>query len=251
MKQLLPNQFRRASLCAAALLILNSNVGSAAGVNVLVNGSFEAFNILNAPYSTSGGANGFTNSFAGGNIKQYRETVAGIGWQSSAASPNNLVEIWNGSAVPATGNVPAAEGLQFGELNATLVANLFQDVVITDVGQVGLSLQHRGRVGVDTMTVTITYAGPDGLFNGTGDVVYPVGSFSTGSAAWQEYNVSDILTSVAGGNYRFLFASTSSAGIVSEGNFLDAVAFGVGVPEPASALLGSLGLLLLLRRRRA
>jgi len=91
---------------------------------------------------------------------------------------------------------------------------------------------------------------------GTADDIQEVQkSFTTGNTAWVRYDEQDKFTSVANGTYRFAYKALSTAtSNLSLGNFIDDVNFGVAlpVPEPTTALLGGLGLVgLLTRRRRA
>lgn len=224
------------------------------GANVLLNGNFDDFSILtgayNSPYDATTNPDGYTDDY--GPIRIYQETVTGMGWRTTAT--DNKIELWQNGAQ----TIASSDGIQFAEINAFQNAALYQDTVITGGGQVDFSFAHRGRnaPGADVLNVTITYFGLDNAF-GTGDDVIAydstgTGNFSDGNASWGNYAVNDAFTSVDGGSYRFSFGAISSVGgNSSEGNFLDNVQFGVNVvPEPSSALLGSLGALALLRRRR-
>ena len=225
------------------------------GANVLVNNNFEAFSILstgyNAAYNAGTNPNGYQQSFGTSPTvsRQYLETTTGIGWLTTAA--DNRIEIWQNGHT----GVPSPEGAQFAEINATTSATLYQDVTIDAAGLVDYSFRHRGRSGTDTLQVTITYFGADNVFGTGDDVQVDQKSFSTGNTAWVLYNEQDKFTSVANGTYRFAYGAVSSAGNdLSFGNFIDDVNFGVAlaVPEPSITLLGGLGLVgLLTRRRRA
>lgn len=132
------------------------------------------------------------------------------GWATTAS--DGLIEIW------ATGwnGVPAEQGSQFAELNATQASTLYQDVAVTPGQVLRWQLKHRGRSGTDTMRVSVgPVGGPlvsqatlsDGLSWGTHSGVYTVPAGMT----------------VA----RFAFGSVSTAsGFASEGNFLDDISFG-------------------------
>jgi hypothetical protein len=245
----------------AGLLCMDAHAASS-----LINGDFEAFSITagayNTPYDPANNLNGYNEDFGTSpeRIRTYRDTVANIGWQTTAtdvaAGPANSttksIEIWQSGAVVSDGTFPAPSGSgQFAELNAYQVAALYQDVQITELGLVDYSFAHRGRAGVDTMKVLITYLGADNLFGTADDVLKVDSSFTDGNSAWGVYAVDNAFESVAGGSYRFSFGAVTSAGGLGSGNFLDDVAFGINVvPEPSSALLGAFGALALLRRRR-
>jgi hypothetical protein len=158
------------------------------------------------------------------------------GWQTTAS--DQKIEVWahdfNG--------VPAYSGNQHVELNAFEVSTLYQDVPgIAASSIVGYQFAHRGRIGVDTMALTVTDLGADNLFGGGDDTVLFTHQFSDGNTSWGFYTGTGI--SALGNTTRFAFESVSAAGgDQAIGNFLDAADFGVGVaaPEPSTLfLLGS------------
>jgi hypothetical protein len=156
------------------------------------------------------------------------------GWQTTAS--DNKIEIWSNNF----NSVPASSGKQHAELNANFVSTLFQiDSSIAAGSTIGWTFDHRGRLGVDTLELTITDLGADGLLNGVNDTVLFKQQFGDGNLSWVQH--SGTLTSPALGNkVEFAFASISAAGGVQTiGNFLDNADFGVGVgsPEPSSLSL--------------
>ena len=251
----------KSQLLLATLLCLNAQ-----GASSLVNGNFEAFSmstgVYNSPYNATTNPNGYNQDFGTTPlIRSYRDTVAGIGWQTTATntafgtnSTQKAIEIWASGAQA----VPSTTGLgQFAELNAYQTAALFQDVQITESGLVDYTFSHRGRNGTDVLKVLITYLGANNAIGGGDDTVLVDTNFSDGNTAWGTYAVNDAFASVPGGFYRFSFGAVSSTPPTGSGpdttygNFLDNVAFGVNVvPEPSTALLGAFGALALLRRRR-
>ncbi|MDD5113570.1 MAG: PEP-CTERM sorting domain-containing protein [Methylobacter sp.] len=174
------------------------------------------------------------------------------GWNTTAS--DNKIEIWNDGIL----GVTSYSGTQHAELNANVVSTLFQDASgIAANSTVGYEFAHRGRLGTDTLRLTITDLGTDNIFGGGDDNILFTNTFSTGNTAWNLYSGTGI--TALGNSIRFAFESVSSAGNISTyGNFLDAVNFGVGVPAsvPASVpvpstvwLLGS-GLLTLIGIRK-
>jgi uncharacterized repeat protein (TIGR01451 family) len=132
------------------------------------------------------------------------------GWSTTAA--DGKMELWNSGFQ----GVPAAEGLQFAELNANLVSTLYQDVPTTPGQTLVWGLSHRGRNGVDVMNVRIGVPG---------NTLTTVATLSDGRA-WGRHT--GVYTVPAGQIVtRFAFESVSSAGgNPSIGNFLDAISFG-------------------------
>ena len=123
--------------------------------NFLLNGSFE------------------TPAIPSGAVRTFVPSPTFV-WQTTAS--DGQVELWNnhadGGSVPTP--LPAADGAQIAELNASEPSALYQDVT-TDPGEVYVwALAHRGRSGVDTMVLKI---GPP-----SGPQV--VATISDGNAAW-------------------------------------------------------------------
>jgi len=184
------------------------------------------------------------------------------GWFTT--SSDRAIEIWDdgfsGLGYPGF-PITAYEGQQFAEINATQNAMLYQDSTGIAAGQeVDFHFAHRGRSGVDTMRLTITDLGADGVFGSGDDTLLFGKEYSTGNLGWGYYTSAPESPIVAlGYTLRFGYASVSEAsGDHTIGNFIDAVDFGVGVlpvPEPGTyaLMLGGLGamsMLLFSRRRR-
>ena len=133
------------------------------------------------------------------------------GWSTTAA--DGKMELWNSGFQ----GVPAAEGLQFAELNANLVSTLYQDIPTTPGQTLIWGLSHRGRQGVDTMNVRIGVPG---------SALGVVATVSDGNSAWGRHGGTYVVP--AGQTVtRFAFESVSAAGgNKSIGNFLDAISFG-------------------------
>jgi hypothetical protein len=215
---------------AAAVLALACGAQARAG---LVNPGFES-------YAQPAGTFGF------------RTDTNYPGWRTTET--DHLIEVWG------TGfnGVPAYEGSNFVELNAFEVSTLYQDVAAVSAGSLlDFHFAHRGRAGVDTMSLTITDLGADNAFGGGDDTVLYTNVYSDGNTAWGYYTNPAPLVALGNG-IRFAYQSVSAAGGNSAvGNFLDAADFGVDVnggtvPEPSSFALGVLGMagLGFSRRRR-
>ncbi|MET4702694.1 DUF11 domain-containing protein [Frigoribacterium sp. UYMn621] len=134
------------------------------------------------------------------------------GWESTDPSG---IEIWS------TGfnGVPASEGNQFAEINATQPGTLYQDVVTTPGQSLQWSLLHRGRSGTDVMDVVI---------GAPGGTLASQGNLSDGTGAWGRHT--GVYVVPAGQtSTRFGFRAVSTAnGNASIGNFLDDITFGLG-----------------------
>ena len=149
------------------------------------------------------------------------------GWRTT----DKEFEIWS------TGfqDVEAREGTQFVELNAHIDGTLYQDSEAISADSVlEFTFAHRGRNGKDTMKLTITDLGKDNELGGGDDTVLFTKEYSTGKEAWAVYDSTTEKKIVALGNaVRFAYTAVYGTGgkgpDKTEGNFLDAANFGVGV----------------------
>lgn len=157
------------------------------------------------------------------------------GWRTTA--PDEAIEVWksgfNGVNTSA-GTGPAQGGTYFAEINANVVASLYQDVTFNVAAQADYFFMHRARQGSDTMRFTITDFGTDNTF-GTGDdveiVSFAVTNNTTNEAGesngWRPYFGNNVFTSIPGRTYRVaLSAISTGSGSPSVGNFIDSVSFG-------------------------
>ncbi len=135
----------------------------------------------------------------------YNESIV-PGWETTAT--DGKIEVW----ASGFNGVPAQEGHQFFELNANMVAALYQELCLEPGSTIYWSVWHRGRLGVDVAEVKIgetveTAEYQTTMSDGTGGWGYYSGT----------YNVPLGQTTTV-----FMFESISSAGgNRSIGNFLD------------------------------
>lgn len=129
-------------------------------------------------------------------------------WNTTAS--DKLIEIW-GSGF---GGVPAYSGNQFAELNANMVSTLYQNFTAGLGGEVEVSFAHRGRAGVDVLTVEV---GPIG---GPYD---NLGLFSADNKKWEYRTVRYKFPASGQSDFTIRFRSVSAAGGATVGNFLDAI----------------------------
>ncbi|MBM9509502.1 isopeptide-forming domain-containing fimbrial protein [Actinacidiphila acididurans] len=132
------------------------------------------------------------------------------GWLTTAS--DHMIELWHSGF----NGVPAADGVQFAELNAYQVSTLYQDLPTTPGTKLYWRLYHRGRQGDDTMALDIGAPGS----------AVEQRRFTDGNTAWGYYT--GTYTVPAGQTLtRFAFRSVSAAGgNPSVGNFLDGIFFG-------------------------
>lgn len=191
----------------------------------LINGGFEAYPASSYSY------------FQGGSPYS--------GWATTA--PDNTLEIWSDW----TEGVPAYEGNCFAELNANYASTLYQIVTgLPSSTSVNWHFAHRGRWGLDTMRLTITDLGANGVYdNGIGDdTTMFTDLFSADDTQWQIHYGS---VNTVGNDIRFAFEAVTAAGGPTIGNLIDWCGFGTNaVPAPGAIALIGLGAFLLNTRRR-
>lgn len=128
------------------------------------------------------------------------------GWETTAY--DNRIEFWRSGFQ----GVPAQEGSQFFEINATRVAALYQTLCLEPGSSITWSVWHRGRLGVDVAEVKI---------GATVETAEYQATMEDGKTAWGHY--SGTYTVPLGQTTTvFVFESVSSAGgNQSYGNFID------------------------------
>lgn len=169
------------------------NPASCAAPTAVVNGGFEI------PALPPGGF----GLFVGSQVP---------GWQTTAS--DGEFEYWGDGF----NGVPSAEGNNFVELNANEVSTLYQDLPTTPGTTLQWSLEHRGRLGVDTLRVLIG--------DPAGSLIQSGPDLSDDNVAWGSHSAT-YLVPAGQTTTRFAFESVSAAGgNPTVGNFLDAVSFG-------------------------
>ncbi len=128
------------------------------------------------------------------------------GWETTAS--DNKIEIWTDGFL----GVQAQEGRQFFELNANLVAALYQELCLEPGSTIKWSVNHRGRSGVDVADVRI---------GGTVLGAEIVQIMSDGNTEWGYYEGTYTVPEDQETTF-FVFNSVSaSGGSQSVGNLLD------------------------------
>jgi hypothetical protein len=154
-------------------------------------------------------------------------STAAPGWSTTAS--DHQIEIWSSGLY----DVTAYEGNYFMELNATQTATVYQDVTGLTAGDlISLSFAHRGRVTSESMLVTLTDLGADGIYGTSDDTVLFSQVFTDGTAAWTYYTTGTVVAT--GDTVRISFESLVAG---SYGNFIDAVTLNVEsatAPEPGA-----------------
>jgi hypothetical protein len=180
------------SICKILLVsfisALNIQTGKSQVCNIICNGGFDS--VLVAP---------------SGNV--HVNSAQLTCWQTT--SPDSLMEIWaSGSA-----GILAFNGNQFMEMNSFFPASIYQDVALTAGDNVNIKFAHRGRAGIDTMSVSVgPVGGPDTV----------LGYFGDGNNAWGYHSVSFSVPNTGMYSIRFNTVYWAS-GNATIGNFLDAV----------------------------
>ncbi len=165
----------------------------------LVNGSFEAPPVATIDWNIPDAS-----------------TNPSVGWHTTAT--DKKLEFWRGGPT----GIPAADGQQFVELNASEVSTLYQDVPTVPGTVMTWSLYHRGRLGTDEMQVLI---GAPGATVAQTPAGASSPNISDGSTAWGYYT--GVYVVPAGQTVtRFAIQSVSATGGSQfAGNFVDGVAF--------------------------
>jgi uncharacterized repeat protein (TIGR01451 family) len=127
-----------------------------------------------------------------------------------AIGSGNIIEVW-GSGFS---GVPSFSGLQFIELNSVSPSTVYQNFTAIPGATVDISFAHRGRAGVDVMSLEI------GPVNGP---YTTLGTFSAGTSQWNVNTVPYTFPNNANTNYALRFNAVSTAGGPSVGNFIDDV----------------------------
>lgn len=154
----------------------------------------------NTPIENAGGEQPVINS----NYKIVHQDQV-PGWKTTAS--DKRIEIWRSGFQ----GIPAQEGNQFFELNANMVADLYQELCLEPGAVIHWSVWHRGRLGVDVAEVKI---------GGTIESAEVQEVMSDGNNAWGHYEGSYTVPEDQTITY-FVFTSVSSQGSASYGNFLD------------------------------
>jgi hypothetical protein len=127
------------------------------------------------------------------------------GWDTTSAG--QVIEIWHDQHY----DVPAPDGSQFVELDATSQDTVSQDVALPPGQLMYWSFLHRGRNGIESVELQI----------GPPDRLTSQGVFSSPADAWYPYSA---LYRVGDAEVLTRFALVSRTGL-AEGNLLDSIVF--------------------------
>ena len=167
---------------------------------------------------------------SGATITHFENQADVPGWNTTA--PDSEIEFWEDGF----GGFTAFAGRQFIELNANVVATVFQDISAIAAGQqINFSFAHHGREGIDTVRFSITDLA-------TNNILFTQ-DYNTGDSGWAQYDSSLAAAILATGNpLRIAFESiANSTDQDTFGNFIDAVEV-TAVPLPPSLVFFLLGL---------
>lgn len=138
-------------------------------------------------------------------------------WRTTAS--DSTIEVWGDGFF----GVRSYSGDQFIELNAYMVATLYQNFTVIPGTNITIGFAHRGRAGIDTISVSI---GPNG-----GPYI-TLGYFGDDRTDWNYYTLNYIVPSNLGNYYSLRFNSIYAAGgNQTIGNFLDAISVYIPGPE--------------------
>jgi hypothetical protein len=137
-------------------------------------------------------------------------------WQTTAT--DGKMEIWNNGY----NGVPSYSGNQFLEMNATMPSTLYQNINIVPGKNISIGFAHRGRGGIDSISVSI---GP------VGGPYTTLGYFGNDQYSWGYYTINYTVPENFGDYYSLRFNSIYwGGGILTVGNFLDAVSVSPNSP---------------------
>lgn len=128
------------------------------------------------------------------------------GWQTS--SLDQVIEIWQDQYH----GVPAGEGNQFAELDATSPDTLWQDLELAPGQLMYWSFLHHGRNGIESLELLI----------GPPEAPVSQGVFASDADGWHSYRGLYQVAEDAGKVTRFALASRTG---LAEGNLVDAIVF--------------------------
>lgn len=173
-------------------------------------------------------------------------TVTGGQWSLTSSGGQSRVVVGNpfgygGQATPqeGTGQAQFSNGWAGDSFTATLTDTVGHHFTAGD--QVAINFFSAARFGDSgPLGITVSLVGAD---------TFSYGVFTPASTSWGE-NTTSYFTIVNTGTYNVQFENVAQGG--DRTTYLDSVSYKVeAIPEPSAALLGGLGMLALLRRRRA
>lgn len=130
-------------------------------------------------------------------------------WQTT--SSDGKFEVW----ADGYNGIASYSGAQFVEMNATEYCSLYQNVTLSPGSLLSIGFAHRGRGGIDSVSVSV---GP------VGGPYTVLGVYGDGQSAWQYRTINYTVPSGQGNSFSIRFNSIYAAlQNPAIGNFLDAV----------------------------
>jgi autotransporter-associated beta strand protein len=256
------------NLAASSSATNGMNAGSSLGFDTTnaSGGTFTIGDVIADTTGTSGGVRGLTKLGTGALVLTSTNTntgatvvTGGTLLVNGSISTSILTTVESGATIGGSGTVGALTVLAGGNINPGNSPGILNTgtyiqsgLYTAEIAGVTPGTQY-DQISV-TGTVDITGGSLMTMFSGTGyaagDLIFILLNDSTDAIAgtYTGFAQGDTVASHDGFNWQIYYDADSVGNTFNNGN--DTALFAVVIPEPSTALLGALGLLALLRRRR-